>query len=99
MVILLKALSFAIWAAMMLVMIAASRYGNASYYHRVDIYLTEEEDIEITLQKIWRHLSSRDRLIIHDTGCSNDLRRQVFIKSLIKKNPSVVYYYLGENFG
>lgn len=99
MVILLKALSFAIWVAIMLAMIAASRYGNTSDYHSVDIYLTDEEDIEITLHKIGRHLSSRDRLIIHDAACSNNRRHQVFMKSLIKKNPSIVYYHLGQNFG
>jgi len=97
-VILLKVLSFAIWMAIMLVMIAASRYGNTSDYTDVNIYLRDEDDIEITIRKILRHLQTRDRLIIHAVAPHNEQLHRVFMKSLVRKNPSIIYYNLGRNF-
>ncbi|MGS0763297.1 hypothetical protein [Syntrophomonas curvata] len=98
MVILLKVLSFAIWAGIMLVMIAASRYGSTSNYTDVNIYLRDEDDIEMTIRKILSHIHSRDRLIIHDIAPNNEQLHWVFMKSLIRKNPSIIYYNLGRNF-
>lgn len=98
MVILLKVLSFTIWMGIMLVMIAASREGTTSDYRDVNVYIKDEDDIEMTIWNILRHLKTRDRLIIHDVAQNNERLHQVLMKSLIQKNPSIVYYNAGRNF-
>lgn len=98
MVILLKALAFTIWMGIMIAVIAASRYKMASDYHEANVYIGDEDDIEMTIWKILRHLKPQDRLIIYNIAKDNELLHQVLIKSLIRKNPSVVYYNLGRNF-
>ena len=99
MAILLKTVSFALWMIIMLAMLWGTRYGSTSDYHDVRIYIKDEEDVEATIRKVLRSLNREDRLNIHNVSENNNLLQQVLIKSLIRKNPSIVYYHSAGNFG
>jgi len=52
-VILLKALCFALWLVIMLAMIVGSRHKPASAYHSVKVSLEDEEDSRMETKKTW----------------------------------------------
>jgi hypothetical protein len=52
-VILLKALCFALWLVIMLAMIVGSRHKPASAYHSVKVSIEDEEDSRMETRKAW----------------------------------------------
>lgn len=53
MVILLKALCFALWLVIMLAMIVGSRHKPASAYHSVKVSIENEEDSKMAVRNAW----------------------------------------------
>ncbi|MDD3271235.1 MAG: hypothetical protein PHR04_03945 [Syntrophomonadaceae bacterium] len=53
MVILLKALCFALWMLIMLAMIVGSRHKAASAYRNVKVYIEDEDDSKMATKRAW----------------------------------------------
>jgi hypothetical protein len=96
--ILLKTVTFVLWMIIMLAMLKGTKHGSTSNCHDVKIYIKDEEDVEVTIRKALRSLNREDRLIIHNVSRNNDLLQQVLIKSLTRKNPSIIYYHSADSF-
>mgnify|MGYP000975231405 CR=1 FL=1 len=95
MAIFLKTLSFLLWMLMMMALILASRRDTGGY-RQVTIYVgEEEEELEHKLRRALLGLGRQDRLVVCICTPHPSRQQQVALQSLVRKNPSVLYYSTG----
>ncbi|HNX29392.1 MAG TPA: hypothetical protein PKN87_08295 [Syntrophomonadaceae bacterium] len=98
MLILLKLLCFAVWLVIMLYLVRGSAYSFQSF-SEVKIRIKDEDNLEMNVCRALLKLKKNDRLIIEDASDAlQSQRNQVIFKRLLRKNPSLVYSYLRENW-
>lgn len=98
MVIILKIICFGVWLMIMLVLLAGGQSSNRNLYKKVRLILDDDDDPEMRIRQVLGNLKPEERLEILDRCSKKDRSRRCVVCIFLRKNPSIIYGQIEENF-